>query len=67
VSRREAGHLQHIKLRQKLTIPILATECPIGGLDSYIPWITERATDMLRGAVAVKGGITTLIKTAHLA
>jgi L-alanine-DL-glutamate epimerase-like enolase superfamily enzyme len=36
-------------------------------LDSRIPWITERATDFLRGDVAVKGGITTLIKTAHLA
>ena len=57
----------YVKLRQKLDIPILATEYPIGGLDSYIPWITERATDMLRGDVAVKGGITTLIKTAHLA
>ena len=32
-----------------------------------MPWIIERATDMLRGDVAVKGGITTLIKTAHLA
>jgi L-alanine-DL-glutamate epimerase-like enolase superfamily enzyme len=57
----------YVKLRQKLDIPILATEYPIGGLDSYIPWILERATDMLRGDVAVKGGITTLIKTAHLA
>lgn len=57
----------YVKLRQKLEIPILATEYPIGGLDAYVPWITERATDMLRGDVAVKGGITTLIKTAHLA
>ena len=57
----------YVKLRQKLDIPILATEYPISGLDSYIPWILERATDMLRGDVAVKGGITTLIKTAHLA
>ena len=57
----------YVKLRQKLDIPILATEYPIAGLDSYIPWITERATDMLRGDVAVKGGITTLVKTAHLA
>ena len=31
------------------------------------PGSCERATDMLRGDVAVKGGITTLIKTAHLA
>ena len=57
----------YVKLRQKLDIPILATEYPIGGLDAYIPWITERATDFLRGDVAVKGGITTLVKTAHLA
>ena len=49
----------YVKLKQKLDIPILATEYPIGGLDSYIPWITERATDFLRGDVAVKGGITT--------
>ncbi len=57
----------YVKLKQRLSIPILATEYPIGGLDSYVPWIMERATDMLRGDVAVKGGITTLIKTAHLA
>ncbi len=57
----------YVKLKQKLDIPILATEYPIGGLDSYIPWVTERATDMLRGDVAVKGGITTLMKAAHLA
>src|SRR5271166_1871229 len=57
----------YVKLKQKLDIPILATEYPIGGLDSYVPWVLERATDFLRGDVAVKGGITTLIKTAHLA
>jgi hypothetical protein len=57
----------YVKLKQKLDIPILATEYPIGGLDSYVPWILDRATDFLRGDVAVKGGITTLIKTAHLA
>src|SRR5437762_10373960 len=57
----------YVKLKQKLDIAILATEYPIGGLDSYAPWILERATDFLRGDVAVKGGITTLVKTAHLA
>jgi L-alanine-DL-glutamate epimerase-like enolase superfamily enzyme len=57
----------YVKLRQKLDIPIMATEAPAAGLDSYAPWITERATDFLRGDVAVKGGITTLVKTAHLA
>jgi len=45
----------------------MATEAPAGGLDSYTPWIKERATDFLRGDVAIKGGITTLMKTAHLA
>ena len=57
----------YVELKQHLHIPILATEYPIGGLNSYVPWILERATDFLRGDVAVKGGITTLIKTAHLA
>jgi len=56
-----------VKLREKLDIPLLATEYPAAGLDSYAPWIIQRATDFLRGDVAVKGGITTLIKTAHLA
>lgn len=57
----------YVKLRQKLDIPILATEYSPGGFTAYGPWITERATDYLRGDVAVKGGITPLMKTAHLA
>lgn len=56
-----------VKLKQKLEIPLMATEYPQTGLDSYGPWILERATDFLRGDVAVKGGITTLVKAAHLA
>jgi L-alanine-DL-glutamate epimerase-like enolase superfamily enzyme len=57
----------YVKLHEKLDIPIMATEYPAGGLDGYAAWIIQRATDYLRGDVAVKGGITTLIKTAHLA
>jgi L-alanine-DL-glutamate epimerase-like enolase superfamily enzyme len=57
----------YVKLKQQLSIPILATEYPISGLESYQSWITERATDFLRGDVAVKGGISVLVKTAHLA
>ena len=57
----------YVKLKQKLHIPVMATEYPITGYDSYAPWIMLQATDYLRGDVAVKGGITTLIKTAHLA
>lgn len=57
----------YVKLRQKLDIPILATEFPAGGLSSYVPWITERATDMLRGDIPLKGGLTGMLKTAHTA
>ena len=55
------------KLRRKLDIPLMATEYTPGGFQSYAPWILREATDFLRGDVAVKGGITSLIKTAHLA
>ncbi|MBV8393184.1 MAG: mandelate racemase [Alphaproteobacteria bacterium] len=57
----------YVKLKNALSIPIMATEYPIAGLESYQPWIMNQATDYLRGDVAVKGGITTLVKTAHLA
>jgi L-alanine-DL-glutamate epimerase-like enolase superfamily enzyme len=57
----------YVKLKQKLDIPILATEYSPGGFTAYAPWLMAQATDFLRGDVAVKGGITALIKTAHLA
>ncbi len=57
----------YVKLRQKLDIPILATEYTPGGFGAYAPWLMQQATDFLRGDVAVKGGITALVKTAHLA
>ncbi len=57
----------YVKLKQRLSIPILATEYTPGGFTAYAPWLTARATDYLRGDVAVKGGITPLVKTAHLA
>jgi len=57
----------YVKLKQQLSIPILATEYSPGGFTAYAPWLTARATDFLRGDVAVKGGITPLVKTAHLA
>lgn len=34
----------YVKLKEKLDIPILATERPEAGLDSYASWITARAT-----------------------
>jgi L-alanine-DL-glutamate epimerase-like enolase superfamily enzyme len=57
----------YVKLKQQLSIPILATEYSPGGFTAYAPWITAQATDYLRGDVAVKGGITPLVKAAHLA
>ena len=57
----------YTKLRQQLHIPLMATELPFGGLDQYAPWILAQATDFLRGDVCFKGGITTCMKTAHLA
>lgn len=57
----------YIKLRQKLDIPIMATEYPAGGLDTYPIWLTSQATDYLRGDIPNKGGLTTMLKTAHLA
>jgi L-alanine-DL-glutamate epimerase-like enolase superfamily enzyme len=63
----DADIYNYVELKKHLSIPIMATEYPAAGLDSYAPWVMERATDFLRGDVAVKGGITTLMKTAHLA
>jgi len=57
----------YVKLKQQLHIPILATEYSPGGFTAYAPWLLARATDFLRGDVAVKGGITALVKAAHLA
>jgi len=55
------------KLKQQLHIPLMATEYSPGGFTAYAPWLTEKATDYLRGDVAIKGGITAIMKTAHLA
>jgi L-alanine-DL-glutamate epimerase-like enolase superfamily enzyme len=57
----------YVKLKRQLHIPILATEYSPGGFTAFAPWITAQATDFLRGDVAVKGGITALVKAAHLA
>ncbi len=57
----------YVKLRQQLHIPLVATEAPAAVFDAYAPWILERATDCLRGDVPLKGGITNMLKAAHLA
>jgi L-alanine-DL-glutamate epimerase-like enolase superfamily enzyme len=57
----------YVKLKQNLKIPLMATEQPAGGITGYAPWLVARATDYLRGDVAVKGGLTGVIKGAHVA
>ena len=57
----------YTKLKQQLHIPIMATEMPTAGPTSYAPWVLQQATDYLRGDVYLKGGITSCMKTAHLA
>jgi L-alanine-DL-glutamate epimerase-like enolase superfamily enzyme len=57
----------YVKLKGRLDIPIMATEHSPGGFTAYAPWLVAQATDYLRGDVAVKGGITAVMKTAHLA
>jgi L-alanine-DL-glutamate epimerase-like enolase superfamily enzyme len=63
----EEDMYNYIKLRSKLDIPILATEYAPGRLYGIAQWVHHMATDMLRGDVAVSGGITPLLKIAHLA
>ena len=57
----------YARLARHLSIPLLATEITPGGLAALPPWITSGATDFLRGDVVIKGGITGLMKIAHLA
>jgi L-alanine-DL-glutamate epimerase-like enolase superfamily enzyme len=57
----------YAKLKQHLRIPIVATEITLGGLYALPQWLEARATDALRGDVVIKGGITGMMKIAHLA
>ena len=57
----------YVKLHSKLDIPIMSTEFAPGRYYGMASWITQYATDILRGDVAVTGGITPLIRLCHLA
>jgi len=63
----DADLYNYVKLHQKLDIPIMATEYAPGRFYGMTPWITQHATDILRGDVAVTGGITPLVRLCHLA
>ena len=56
-----------VKLKSELDIPLMATELPLTKPTDYAPWIMREATDFLRGDVALKGGLTSCLKTAHTA
>ena len=57
----------YVKLHQKLDIPIMSTEYAPGRYYGMTSWITQYATDILRGDVAVTGGITPMVRLCHLA
>ena len=57
----------YTKLTRHLDIPVLATEMTLGGLYALPQWVMQQATDGLRGDVVIKGGITGMMKIAHLA
>ena len=57
----------YVKLRDKMDIPIMSTEYAPGRLYGMAQWVQQMATDILRGDVAVTGGITPLVKIAHMA
>jgi L-alanine-DL-glutamate epimerase-like enolase superfamily enzyme len=57
----------HRELKRYLRIPVIATELVEGGADALQPWLTTHATDALRGDWATRGGITGLLRLAHLA
>ncbi len=57
----------YVKLHEKLDIPIMSTEYAPGRFYGMTPWITQYATDILRGDVAVTGGITPMVRLCHLA
>ncbi len=55
------------KLREHLSIPLLNTEYAPGGLYGMAQWVLQRTTDILRGDTAVIGGLTPMIRLAHMA
>jgi len=57
----------YTKLCADLDIMVMTTEYSWGGFLGYPAWISARATDALRGDVALKGGITGVVKSIHLA
>ncbi len=56
----------YVWLAQNLTIPILGPETAEGQLYTRAEWIRQGAADLLRAGVMDVGGITPVMKIAHL-
>jgi L-alanine-DL-glutamate epimerase-like enolase superfamily enzyme len=56
----------YIELCRALDIPVLAGEVTLGGLHDAADWLSRRAADVLRADVYWKGGVTGVMKTAHM-
>jgi len=56
----------YVWLADQLSIPIVGPETAEGKLQTRAEWIVRGASDISRGGVGDLGGITPLIKTAHL-
>ena len=57
----------YAKLCKDLDIPVMAPETAPGGFAAIAQFVLLRAADILRSDVARRGGITGMVKTAHLA
>ncbi|MGC9520326.1 MAG: mandelate racemase family protein [Anaerolineae bacterium] len=57
----------YVWLAQQLDLPICGPETAEGKMFTRAEWIKQGAADIVRGGVADVGGITPLIKIAHLA
>ena len=55
------------KLREKLDLPICGTEVLAGGHYSTAHYIHEGIADIVRTDVSWRGGITSVMKTGHMA
>ncbi len=56
----------YVELCRMLKIPVLAGEVTAGGLFDAADWVSRHAVDALRSDVYWKGGITGVMKAAHL-
>ena len=56
----------YVWLTEQLDIPVVGPETAEGKMQTRAEWILRNASDISRGGVTDMGGITPLVKTAHL-